>query len=398
MGEVPVAVAQCSSATISYKAGELKYGFDVAADSKPSDFYFNQRWTRKPKSGSNQRFIQTAGRVIVQAAPVGASVPVSVVLDVMISHAKLADAINIKNETGGLIFESDAYVEDINDIRPCISIIATISVTPSANVSAFSLNTTVLPIMFRDSLNLTSNNIFAHSISGHVTSDTPDLDSRKIEIETVSGTVSGSFPLADLLSLKTVSGSVIVDIEPKESGVEEHDSTLLIRTSSGKIHANTAVKDIPSRKFITNVKTVSGAVTGTFLLGAASTINTVSGSVKTDFYTAGDAPSRSLIVNSVSGSVHVTVNDDSYKLNNIRSNCQTRSGKVDLQFPSAWGGQIKAETISGSIKVVGDGVKIIKDSSPFPSLGRTVLAEKAGGESMIFIQTVNAAISVGIGS
>jgi DUF4097 and DUF4098 domain-containing protein YvlB len=395
--EVPVAITKCPSAPISYKAGELKYGFDVAADSNPNSFYFGQRWVRKPNAEPGASFIQTAGQVIVQAAPFGSTDPISVELDVKLSHNELVEAINIEKESGGLTFESKTFLESFRRMEPCISVVATISVAPSTNISSFDIDTVVLPVELKKSLQLISNNIFIHSTAGSISSETTGLNSRKIEVETTSNTISGSYSLADLLALKTVSGAVNVDIEPKEAGPEEHAGTLLIRTGSGTIEANTITSRIPNRKFTTQVHTVSGSVSGNFLLGASSNIDSASGSINAELYTAGDVANRSCIVNSVSGSIHSTIHDDSYKLGTVRSNFQSRTGKVDVQFPSAWEGHIQAETKTGSIDIAGDGVKIIKDTSAFPGFGKVVIAEKGDGYSNLSTETINGAISVRIG-
>jgi DUF4097 and DUF4098 domain-containing protein YvlB len=335
--------------------------------------------------------------VIVQAAPAGATDPITVDLDVKLSHAELADAIKIKNGPSGLTFESATILDQFAGVEPCISIIATISVAQSANVSGFSIDTIVLPVELKESLQLISGNVYVRSVAGHVTSETENLDSRKVEVETVSGAISGLYPLADLLSLKTVSGNVKVEIEPKESGPKESDATLVVRTTSGNIEAKTAFLDIPNRKYNTQIHTVSGSVNGNYLLGVDSNINTASGTINTDFYTAGDVAKRSYIINSVSGGIQSTLHDASYKLGDVRSNVQSRSGGVKLQFPAAWEGKIKAQTISGSIDITGDGVKIIKDVSPVPHFARVVLAEKGDGASDVSVETINAAIAVTVG-
>ena len=395
--EVPLNVVQCPSAPISYKAGELKYAFDVAASSNPGGFYFGQRWVRKQNAPSGAHFIQTAGQVIVQAAPAGTADAVTVDLDVNLSHNELADVINIKHEAAGLVFESDTFMTSFTGVNPCISVIATVSVAPSANISSFDIDTVVLPIELKRTLQLISENIFIHSTAGSVSSETTGLNPRKIEVETTSNSISGSFPLADLLAIKSVSGTVNVDIEPRENGDQEHAGTLVIRTVSGSIEANTVTSSIPSRNFTTQVHTVSGTISGTFLLGVASNINSASGSINANFYTAGDIANRSCTVNSGSGSLRSTIHDESYKLRTVRSNFQSQSGTVDVQFPAAWEGHIQGESKTGSINVAGDGVRIIKDISPIPGYGRVVIAEKGDGYSNLSAETLNAAISIRIG-
>jgi hypothetical protein len=395
--DVPVSVTQCPSAPISYKAGELKYGFDVAANSNLDGFYFGQRWNRKGSAGKASHFIQTAGQVIVREAPEGTVDPITVDLDVNLSHKELANAINIQREAGGLIFESATFLDSFTGAMPCVSIIATISVAPSANVSSFNIDTVVLPIELSKSLKLVAENTFIRSTAGSISSESTNLNSRKIEVETTSNTISGSFPLADLLVIKSVSGAVDVAIEPKDSGLEKQSSTLLIRTGSGNIKANTATSAIPNRTFNTQVHTVSGSVSGTFLLGVTSNINSASGAINAALHTAGALDARSCTVNSVSGSIHAAVHDQAYKLGTVRSNFHSQTGAVDVHFPAAWEGKVQAESKTGSITVAGDGVSIVKDVTPYPGAGRIVVAEKGFGDSNLSAQTLNAAISVRIG-
>jgi len=322
-GEVPVAVSQCPAASISYKAGELNYGFDVSANSNPSGFYFGQRWARKPNAGPADQFIQTAGYVVVQAAPAGSVDPITVDLDVKLSHNELANVINVKPDSAGLVFESETFLNGFTGANPCISIVATISVASSANVSSFDIDTVVLPVELKKSLQLVSGNIYIHSTAGSISSESTDLDARKIEIETNSNSILGFFPLYDLLSLKSNSGTVKVNVEPKEYGPVEHAGTLLVRTVSGGINANTATSSIPARNYTTQVHSTSGTVSGSYLLGIASTINSVSGTIDADFYTAGDVANRTLIINSVSSTIRTTLHDDSYKLGSVRSNIRS---------------------------------------------------------------------------
>jgi DUF4097 and DUF4098 domain-containing protein YvlB len=371
----------------------LNYEFDVSADGNPTGFYFGQRWARKSNAAPAEHFIQTAGLVIVQDASAGAANPITVDLDVKLSHKELADVINIKPDASGLVFESETFLNGFTGAKPCISIVATISVASSANISSFDINTVVLPVELRKSLQLVSGNIYVHSTAGSVSSQSSALDARRVEIETTSGSISGSYPLSDLLSLNSVSGTVNVDVEPKENGPVEQAGALVIRTTSGSIKTNTATSSIPSRNYTTQIHTSSGTVSGSYLLGVASNINSVSGSISADFYTAGDLTNRSCIVNSVSGTIHTAVHDESFKLGTVRSNFQSHSGSVNVRFPTAWEGHIQGESKTGSIEVVGDGVKIIKDISPFP-IGKIVIAEKGDGYSNLSAQTFTGAISL----
>ena len=293
-----------------------------------------------------------------------------------------------------MVFESSTFLEGFTGTGPCISVVATISVSPSMNISSFNINTLILPIQLKKSLQLTSENLFLHSTASSVTSETTSLNSKTIEVETTSSPISGNFPLAKLLSLKSVSGAVTVDVEPKASEPEDYAGSLVIRTDTGSIQVNTATSNIPNRKFISQVHSVSGSVSGTFLLGITSNIDSVNGAIDADFHTAGDLANRSCIVNSVSGSVRSKILSDFYSIGNVYSHFQSQSGLLDISFPAAWQGGISGETKSGSIDISGDDIKIIKDIRPVPSRGRIIVAKKGDGYSNLSVETVSSAISV----
>jgi DUF4097 and DUF4098 domain-containing protein YvlB len=395
LNDVPATSSQCSSSPISYKTGEMKYTFDIEAAGNSNSFYFSQQWSKKPTGPSPSQFIQTAGGVIIQDAGVNALHPITVDLEVKLSHEELENVINIKQDEGGLVFESETYLDTFTGTNPCISVIATISIASTSNISFFEIDTVLLPIQLTESLRLNSNNIYLHSISGPITSRSKSLDGRKVEVETTSSNISGSYPLADLLSIKTVSGTVDVDITPKEAGTDTQlPGNLLIRTGSGDIKTATLVSSLPNRNFTSQIKTVSGSISGDYLLGTNTNLNGASGSVKANLYTVGDSGNRSLIVNSISGDVSSTIFDDEFALGTVRSSFETKSGKISAQFPRSWEGHIQGKSTTGSIDVTGDGVKIIKDTSVIGGFSRTVIAERGEGDSNISAGSISGSIQL----
>jgi DUF4097 and DUF4098 domain-containing protein YvlB len=388
---------QCSADSVDYRDGKLRYAFDVSANSDPNGFFFRQTHRQNSNSTRGIWTIKTAGKVLVQTAPKDQVEPVVVELQVKLSHDELANSIHIRNDSAGLVFESDLFSEGFHFTRPCISLVATIFVSPSADISAFSTNTENLPVVLDESLKLTAENLFLGTVSSNIKSNTTRLNSRKIEIQTTSGTVSGLFPLADLLSIKTISGDILADVDPKEADDKKHDGVLIVRTTSGTLKVNTATDSIPSRNFITEVGSVTGAISGSFLLGTRSTVITTGGSINTDFYTAGKVADRSLTIESVSGAITSTVDDKSYDLGSLRSNLGSRSGSIDFKLPAAWEGQLKGISTSGSISITGNGVEVIKDTDSYPGVGRTVVAKKGDGKSFATADTISGQINVRVG-
>lgn len=114
-----------------------------------------------------------------------------------------------------------------------------------------------------------------------------------------------------------------------------------------------------------------------------------------DFHTAGDLPKRSIIINSVSGSITSSIHDEAYGLATITGNFQSRSGSVTAKFPSAFEGQLRGKSTTGSVDISGEGVRIIKDTPGFA--GHNVVAEKGDGESDFGAETLTGGIKITVG-
>ncbi|KAI4723511.1 2-nitropropane dioxygenase [Aureobasidium sp. EXF-10727] len=82
---------------------------------------------------------------------------------------------------------------------------------------------------------------------------------RETRIDVISGSVSGRFALKDLLSIKTASGDIDIDVEPKaESPTAPRPASFVATTNSGSIKASfpmsDAVGEIPPRLYHTKVE------------------------------------------------------------------------------------------------------------------------------------------------
>lgn len=60
-----------------------------------------------------------------------------------------------------------------------------------------------------------------------------------------------------------------------------------------------------------------------------------------------------------------------------------------------WQGKLKATSVSGDIRVLGDGTKIVKKENGLK--GRLVKAIKGDGKSYAYLNTVGGDIAIGIG-
>lgn len=205
--------------------------------------------------------------------------------------------------------------------------------------------------------------------------------SRRQNIETVSGTIRGTFTLFDYLNVTTKSGSVHIDVLPQDEDLDvPAPAELYLQCTSGTAEAHfpfnhedssssssaIITSKIPVREYRTYVNTASGSIRGNFLLGSHASFKTVSGSIRlamlygnTKTISSTDEQVRfSTEVTSGSTSVHILNPEALSPIRNLSSNHSTRSGSVRLAYPSEWEGSIHVTSMSGSLSVSGKGVVI----------------------------------------
>ncbi|TVY49253.1 hypothetical protein LOCC1_G000798 [Lachnellula occidentalis] len=117
---------------------------------------------------------------------------------------------------------------------------------------------------------------------------THPFSSRRIVVETVSGSINGFYPLLDDLVISTQSGDVSVGVLPQEALKEAPaPADLEVQTASGSIKVDFPIKGTenpkftpPARNYVTNVHSSSGSIDGTFYLGSLGSFKSTSGSIQ----------------------------------------------------------------------------------------------------------------------
>lgn len=153
----------------------------------------------------------------------------------------------------------------------------------------------------------------------------PPMSSRRIIVETVSGSISGRYPLMDYLSVSSQSGSVKVSVFPEPVLPEAPaPAELEVQTDSGSIEVNLPVRDAlnptytpPPRNYVTSVRSSAGSIRGSYYLGSISNFNSVAGDITMTampILQAGSAdeaglPPNTFETNTFSGSIKVEVLD-----------------------------------------------------------------------------------------
>ena len=222
--------------------------------------------------------------------------------------------------------------------------------------------------------------------------------SRKTILDCVSKAITGHFDLLDLLSLTTTSGSIGVSVSPGSANEDGPDqpAEFVAASSSGSIRATfpSTSRLIPGREYRTHVGTTSGSIDGAYLLSPSTSFRTSSGSIRISLLPAESKDSSNLVTDSVSGRQDVTVHAGDYagltKTFSIEST--SVNGAIVLRLPGNFEGSIMAETVSGSIRVVGQDVKVKKDvrTGGF----RYFEAVKGDGTGVIYVKSVSGSVDV----
>ncbi|KAH8661616.1 hypothetical protein BGZ60DRAFT_380915 [Tricladium varicosporioides] len=245
------------------------------------------------------------------------------------------------------------------------------------------------------------------------------FNSRRIIIETLSGSITGAYALLDYTALSSESGNIAVDVSPQVVDLDAPEpADLEVQTASGSIEVKLPLSHPPPRDYITNVHSTSGSIGGSFYIGSLASFKTTAGSlnfvalpiVQRNISKDSEAPVNYFETHTVAGSTDVevlnpifisalpsspttppstspsqpsgpgTVPDGDFltfpfstaadyaldpksetKLRTLQSKHSSNSASVSVKYPSAWEGSIHAKTVSGDIKVKGSGLRMVRE-------------------------------------
>lgn len=285
---------------------------------------------------------------------------------------------------------------------------------------------------------------------------THPFQSRRILVETMSGSITGSYPLLDFLGLSSEAGAINVDVTPHkvlESAPKPAD--LEVQTTSGSINVDCPIRYIPPpRNYITRVHSTAGSITGSYYIGSKSNFATSSGQIRIDGLPVLQASSRNdrgddlpnvFETRTIAGGTVINLLDpifisplshseqnspsqidsdepyiiipptlslsqqrnllvlDTYthsskpKLNSLKSTHSSSTSAVEAHYPSSWEGTFHAKTVSGSISAKGDGIRMIRERNGYGS--KEMLARKGvdSGDEGGWVEMSSVAGSLGFG-
>ncbi|KAF2703329.1 hypothetical protein K504DRAFT_508233 [Pleomassaria siparia CBS 279.74] len=233
------------------------------------------------------------------------------------------------------------------------------------------------------------------------TLDASNIDSRETRLETISGSISGKYDLLDLLSVKTTSGSVNINVEPKEADNGVVKPAIFTATSTaGSIRADFERKNIPERDYQTSIETTVGSVDGTFIHGSKTSMETVAGAIKVDImpFKSGDYPST-LTTSSNSGETKIKLVAPYKSTGSVMSGLTAKhksiSGAMNLTYPQEWEGHLEGDSVDGALHLQGKDLELIRQEEKPGS--NKVEAKKGSGKSSMVFSTVSGGCDVQVG-
>jgi hypothetical protein len=368
--------------------------------------------------------------------------------------------------------------------RPCVAIRATIWVPEDGVLHELSVSSIQLNIALLDNLSIqVKKALVLSAVSGKISAATdgitqedddlehdsaPDsykVQSRWIEAHSVSGGLSGYWPLYDYLGLTTTSGNIKVRIEPKEEDPQHASAAVLnIKTVSGTIDfrepvvkATTSSSSsssssssleatehlIPPRDYRSNIQSTSGTIRGALAFSSAARIHSISGTTEVALLPVlaiGDSAnyeSSNLETSSTSGTTRLRVleplwigADGKYlpppapssldtksthlpappsspphgwaqsprPFRSLQSHHSATSSTLKIEYPASWEGDVDIGTLSGNIKVSGDGLRVIRSGKEWPPVKRGLLARKGEeGGSAAMVRTTSGSVTFAVG-
>ncbi|KAI9846066.1 MAG: hypothetical protein M1837_004322 [Sclerophora amabilis] len=347
--------------------------------------------------------IDIQGEIRVQSTDeaIGRSETIVVDFDVRSSHSYLNDLVSFASGDDMLVVRAghsrrrDGYTRS----QHCMSILATITIPRKMRLRQFEVAGRTLKTRFLENLDFDVDGLMVTSDNGDLDSSAKSVTSRKTRIDLGSGSITGQYQLLDLLSLKTTSGSVHVSISPQpaEEGGESVPARFDVKTVSGSVQASfpSSLSDIPHRLYHTDVSSVSGAISGYYLLGASNRFRTTSGSINLSLLPGAFESSSSLSTHNMDGNTDIAIlsGEAEAELGLLNSMHKSSSGSVSLRYPSSWMGTMKARIESGRVDINGPDVNIEKDHKSWNG-ARIVKARRGNGNSRIMVRAVSGSVNI----
>jgi len=369
----------------------------------PTKFAFTQESQRIRQPDHSFHLVHTIGSIEVRNAEKSAGSYVHVDLDIRGSNAQLisSDALGIAKTDSSLTVTTpkqlpNGMVLDRGMKMPCIQVSAIITISPGARLEDFGIDSETLSVIFRPGLDYAESRV----VETKTQFDSVSTYSRETIINVISASVTGSFPLYDLLSIHTNSGSIHADIVPHNASRENvKPAVLRLSSNSGSVRSRTSTTSVPDRDYQTSISTSSGSIEAGILHGLRTSLRSINGRVTADLYPCGHNDSRTDIeAHSTSGGMDVTLHSSishpTAPLKKLYGYYRGVSGSLTIFYPAQWQGTVVGTTLSGGIDIDWQGLKIVKDGKE-GYVKRAIEAVRGEGEGRLEFHETSGSFRLG---
>lgn len=306
----------------------------------------------------------------------------------------------------GLTIGDPSFPDGFDGVRKgtaCLGISVVIYMAAGASLENFNMQSTHLGAQIHEGVSFSVTNQTSISLTTG-TLDSTSFNSRSTYLKTISGSISGKYSLFDLVSISTKSGSVNVNIEPKEAAPDSSAPALFVANSlSGSIRADFERRKIPARDYQTRINTTVGSIDGTFIHGSRTGLASVAGSITADIvpYAASGAPPSLLSTSTIDGQTTMRIRAPYLApgappaMAGLMSTHSSVSGILDLTYPQEWEGRLEGSSMEGNIHLQGRDLELMRQDER-PGMNR-VEARKGSGASSIVFNTVSGQCEVKVG-
>jgi DUF4097 and DUF4098 domain-containing protein YvlB len=287
----------------------------------------------------------------------------------------------------------------------CLGISVTLYISPGARIDNLKIQSSHLGMQVHNGVNFTVKNTTAISLTTG-TLDSVSFNSRETHLKTISGSISGKYSLFDLVSIETKSGSVNVNIEPKEA-VEGSSPSAVFKANSlsGSVRADFERTRIPPRDYQVDITTTVGSVDGTFIHGSRTEIISIEGQIAADLlpYSSTNLDTPSILTTTTTDGQSLITVRSPYKskkststiMNKMVSTHKSVNGVMDLTYPQEWEGSVEGQSFNGTVHLQGKDLVLVKEEER-EGFNQVEARKGSGGSTMVF-GTVSGGCEVRVG-
>lgn len=347
----------CGDKTFMYKPQTFDLEFSLSRNI--SLFQDIKETTEQPANGKG---VKVSGEVVIRRAASGTPGP-AIVLETMTNDESMQLVLDWDDQQQQLYIMTPLMTSwpAINAaISPCVQVRATIWAPADSVIDSLNVEGVHLGVKLLDNLSLklhsfarlastvgsvvaaTDGEKDARTLMTQAPPDSFALDTRYVEVKTMSSAIAGSWPLYDYLGLETIAGSIQAGVRPKPALANKpRPAILYARSTSGPIEVQEPIGEavamfaasqsptsdgmsstlsaesfVPPRQYGVDLFSMSGTVSGSVAFGYSAKVHTTSGAVTLNLLPVLDqaqaaTPKRTSMVetSTTSGTTAITVLD-----------------------------------------------------------------------------------------